>query len=118
MPSNCGAIPTQCSNSSVSDSDSIIHRRLGLLLNNALSCCVSTDSKTSVAAPWILDEVDWNGMKALTSRKEYDIESTLQPIIIATVSMEDTRVDPDIRIHVEQCMCEDPKLSKWDTKKS
>jgi len=73
-------------------------------------------SKTSVAAPWILDEVDWNGMKALTSRKEYDIESTLQPIIIATVSMEDTRVDPDIRIHVEQCMCEDPKLSKWDTK--
>jgi len=52
----------------------------------------------------------------LTSRKEYDIESTLQPIVTAIVSMEDKRVDPDIRIHVEQCMREDPKLCRWDEK--
>jgi len=52
----------------------------------------------------------------LTSRKEYDIQTSLQPSIAATVSMEDKRVDPDIRIHVEQCLQKDPKLCKWDEK--
>jgi len=52
----------------------------------------------------------------LTSRKEYDIQTTLQPSIAAIVSMEDERVDPDIRIHVEQCLQKDPKLCKWDKK--
>ena len=52
----------------------------------------------------------------LTSRKEYDIQTTLEPSIAAIASMEDKRVDPDIRIHVEQCLRKDPKLCKWDEK--
>jgi hypothetical protein len=61
-------------------------------------------------------QIDGNVHLMLTSRKEYDIETTLQPSVTAIISMEDKRVDPDIRIHVEQCLREDPKLCKWDEK--
>jgi len=52
----------------------------------------------------------------LTSRKEYDIQTALEPSVIVIVSMDDKRVDPDIRMHVERCLHEDPKLCKWDEK--
>ena len=51
----------------------------------------------------------------LTSRIEYDIRTALQSYV-TVVSMQDTRVDPDIRIHIEQCLLNDPKLCKWDDK--
>ena len=51
----------------------------------------------------------------LTSRNEYDIQTALHSSV-TVVSMEDKRVDPDIRIHVEQCLLKDPKLCKWDDK--
>ena len=52
----------------------------------------------------------------LTSRKEYDIQTTLLPSITVIVSMEDGHVDSDIRMHVEQCLRNDPKLCQWDEK--
>ena len=52
----------------------------------------------------------------LTSRNEYDIQTALMPSIAVIVSIEDKRVDPDIRLHVEQCLHNDPKLCKWDKK--
>jgi NACHT domain len=61
-------------------------------------------------------QIDCDVHLMLTSRKEYDIETTLQASVTAIVSMEDKRVDPDIHIHVEQCLREDPKLCKWDEK--
>jgi hypothetical protein len=61
-------------------------------------------------------QIDRDVHLMLTSRKEYDIETTLQTSVAAIVSMEDRRVDSDIQIHVEQCLREDPKLCKWDEK--
>jgi len=50
----------------------------------------------------------------VTSRKEYEIEDTLGLLIEDSISMDDKHVDPDIRKHVEHCLQEDRKLSKWD----
>jgi ankyrin repeat domain-containing protein 50 len=51
----------------------------------------------------------------VTSRKEYDIEVALSRLIKENTSMEDKRVDPDVRIHVEKILQEDPQLRAWDS---
>jgi hypothetical protein len=61
-------------------------------------------------------QIDCDVHLLLTSRKEYDIETTLQASVTVIVSMEDKLVDSDIEIHVEHCLHEDPKLCKWDEK--
>jgi hypothetical protein len=50
----------------------------------------------------------------VTSRKEYDIEVALSALVKKNISMEDKRVDPDVRIHVEKVLQEDPQLRTWD----
>jgi hypothetical protein len=50
----------------------------------------------------------------VTSRKVHDIESALSPLINVEVSMEDVLVDPDISLHVEKVLREDPKLRRWN----
>ena len=50
----------------------------------------------------------------VTSRKEHDIETELKGCVHHIVSMEDKRVDPDIELHIHQCLHNDRDLCKWD----
>jgi hypothetical protein len=58
---------------------------------------------------------DCNTNLLATSRKEYDIETELQPLIKATVSMENDGVELDIHRHVKQCLEDDPVFKNWNT---
>ena len=50
-----------------------------------------------------------------TSRKENDIETTLQPLVTCQLCIQSKLVDADIRIHVIERLSNDPKLKKWPT---
>ena len=50
----------------------------------------------------------------VTSRKESDIDQTLTDVMHFIGPIEDERVDNDIRLHVQQCLAKDAKLSKLD----
>src|SRR5437764_5594400 len=49
----------------------------------------------------------------ITSRKEYDIQVTLEQFIDYVVVIQDKQVDSDIDIYVRHCLRNDPELSKW-----
>jgi hypothetical protein len=49
----------------------------------------------------------------MTSRPEYEINDMLKGSIDVGMAIEDERVNTDINTHVQQCLQNDPKLSRW-----
>ena len=49
----------------------------------------------------------------LTSRKEWDIKTALDPILTGSVSIESAKVDSDIRLYVCRRLENDPRLKDW-----
>jgi hypothetical protein len=49
----------------------------------------------------------------VTSRKERDIELVLDSLASCSISIQQTVVNADIRIHVKTCLVEDVKLKRW-----
>ncbi len=49
----------------------------------------------------------------ITSRKEHDIEAALLPAVTHSISIQSSKVDADVRIHVKKSIERDPRLSKW-----
>ena len=49
----------------------------------------------------------------VTSRKERDIELVLDGLASSSISIQQTVVDSDIRIHLKTCLVEDAKLRRW-----
>lgn len=48
-----------------------------------------------------------------TSRKENDIEASLQGLVTCQVSIQRSLVDADIRVHILNQLSTDQRLSKW-----
>ena len=51
-----------------------------------------------------------------TSRREKDIEETLEPLVTGQVCIQSALVNADIHIHIRQRLHDDPKLKKWPAK--
>ena len=49
----------------------------------------------------------------MTSRKELDIEVAIQHLLTDTVCIQGPQVQGDIRLHISNCLSQDPKLRKW-----
>ncbi|KAK0717813.1 ankyrin repeat-containing domain protein [Lasiosphaeria miniovina] len=49
----------------------------------------------------------------ITSRREPDIEAVLKPSATHTVCIQNSSIDADVRIHVNNSIARDPRLSKW-----
>ncbi|OCL07885.1 hypothetical protein AOQ84DRAFT_267871, partial [Glonium stellatum] len=59
---------------------------------------------------------DWKIEKLhllVTSRKEKDIEESLQQLVMEQICVQSILVDADIRTHISQVVPEDPKLKRW-----
>ena len=50
----------------------------------------------------------------VTSRKERDIQSALENTVDFSVAIQDDRVDADVKVHVQPCLCKDSDLRQWD----
>jgi ankyrin repeat domain-containing protein 50 len=50
----------------------------------------------------------------VTSRKERDIVDKLEPLIDNSISLKEDDVDPDIVLHIQECLRKDAKLRQWD----
>jgi len=71
--------------------------------------------KTSFKSPSLIFPARQSHSPLDNKSKEHNIETALQCYgIDYTVSLEDTRVDPDIGTHIRQCLHNDPDLSEWD----
>jgi hypothetical protein len=49
----------------------------------------------------------------MTSRPEYEINNVLKGSMNVVIAIEDERVNTDINTHVQRCLQNDPKLSRW-----
>lgn len=53
---------------------------------------------------------------AVTSRREQDIEETLEPLVTSQIHIQNALVDADIHIHLRERLQNDPKLKVWPPK--
>ncbi|KAF3931033.1 Ankyrin-3 [Dactylellina cionopaga] len=49
----------------------------------------------------------------MTSRREPDIEKAIDPVFRHKLSIEDSKVDADVRVHVTNVMAKDPAFQNW-----
>jgi len=49
-----------------------------------------------------------------TSRPEQDISSVLKEIVTYEISIQNEKVNDDIKTHIQKCLKNDHKLRKWD----
>jgi len=79
---------------------------------DALDECLSRDELMAL----IQEMVDWR-LESLhllaTSRKEKDIEDTLEPLVTGEVCIQSALVDADIQIYIRGQLQHDPKLKNW-----
>ena len=82
------------------------------ILVDALDECTDRESLLEFKEKlmgWKLD-----GLHLLTtSRKERDIDDSLQGLVTNQISIQSALVDADIRVHVLERISSDPKLGKW-----
>lgn len=60
--------------------------------------------------------IGWNIDKLhvlATSRMEKDIAASLEPMVTYQICIQSVLVDPDIRVHILECLSNDPKLKRW-----
>ena len=60
--------------------------------------------------------MDWrivNLNVLVTSRKENDIASSLEPLLTAQLCIQSALVDVDIQVHILERLSNDPKSRKW-----
>jgi hypothetical protein len=49
----------------------------------------------------------------ITSRKESDLERCLNDAVSHVISIQNSKIDADIRLHVRNVMTRDPELTGW-----